>query len=46
MNATFAGDGRLEIFYLLLKLASFMGLVEFCVEQDESAITQNHHTND
>ena len=46
LNATVARDGRVEIFYLLLKLAGFVGLVDSCVEQDKSSVTQNQHTND
>ncbi len=46
LNAAFAWNSRIEIFYLLLKVADFVGLVDFCVEQDKSAVTQNQYTND
>ena len=46
MNATFACNGRLENLYLLLKVPDFVGLVQFCVEQDKGAVTQNQYPND
>jgi len=46
LNAALAGDARLKIFYLLLKVPGFVGLVESGIEPDKAAVTQSQHTND
>jgi hypothetical protein len=46
MDGALTGSVPFEVSNLLLKASSFVGLVEFCVEQDKSAVTQDQHTDD
>ena len=45
LNTTVSCDRRPQIFHLLLKAAYFVDLVEFRIEQDKAAVTQNQYAN-